>query len=148
MLILLYSELVDLELVRKQSINFLAGTLYGLLRRLMLIWYLIWWYDGTFARWRYETLAIKIDWSNRRTLQSCLRVKNNYFWGHVMYEFDKLYWEFHKLYRMTKMSHLLLQPRIFLTQYYCDQIFMNQQKCAWLIVIKEAGWATKYHYDI
>lgn len=102
MLILLYSELVDLELVRKQSINFLAGTLYGLLRRLMLIWYLIWWYDGTFARWRYETLAIKIDWSNRRTLQSCLRVKNNYFWGHVMYEFDKLYWEFHKLYRMTK----------------------------------------------
>lgn len=82
---------VDLELVRTQSINYPDGTLYGLLRRWILIWYLIWRYDGTFARWRYEISAIKIDWSSRQTPQWCLGVNKNYFWGHITHEFDKFY---------------------------------------------------------
>lgn len=77
--------------MRTQSINYPDGTLYGLPRRWILIWYLIWRYDGTFARGRYELSAIKIDWSSRQTPQWCLGVNNNYLWGHITYELDKFY---------------------------------------------------------
>lgn len=118
---------VDLELVRTQSINYPDGTLYGLLRRWILIWYLIWRYDGTLARWRYEISAIKINWSSRQTPRWCLGVNDNYFWGHITYEFDKFYiGSFINYTGWQKMSHLLPQSRILLTQCFCDQIFVNR----------------------